>query len=134
VGSVRMGLGGSHRFEGACVQEIAYCLYCDKCGSFNIKCHTAFETWELLFVFLVMLVSLVTWIFNLGHPLLCIFLALPCFVMLFLSDSFKHRSHICEECGTKHTSNDNTRNCPANDRSVLDIPYENTIRYYMDDY
>jgi hypothetical protein len=134
MGSVKMGLGGSYRFEGACIQEIAYCLYCDKCGSFNIKSDITFETWELLLAFFVLIVSLATWMFNLGPPLACIFVALPFFLIHFLSDSFNHRSHICGECGTQHTSNDNTLNYPANDRSVLDIPYENTVKYYIDDY
>jgi len=36
MGSVAMGIGGSHHFEGYNISEIAHCLYCDKCGSFRI--------------------------------------------------------------------------------------------------
>ena len=38
MGSVAMGTGGNWHFEGYNISESAYCLYCDKCGSFQIVC------------------------------------------------------------------------------------------------
>jgi hypothetical protein len=36
MGSVRKGTGGSYWFRGDHITQMAYCLYCDKCGSFKI--------------------------------------------------------------------------------------------------
>jgi hypothetical protein len=36
MASVEMGAEGSYRFKGDHITQIAYCLYCDTCGSFRI--------------------------------------------------------------------------------------------------
>jgi hypothetical protein len=42
----------------------------------------------------------------------------------------------CRKCGNKHlnTSMDNVLNYPENDQTVLDVPYETTIKFFSDDY
>ena len=42
--------------------------------------------------------------------------------------------HKCKQCGYTHRSMENILNYQEFDRSVLDIPYEATVKYYKDDY
>jgi hypothetical protein len=39
----------------------------------------------------------------------------------------------CRECSNTHFTHQNTLNYPENDRSCLDVPYDATVRIYVDD-
>lgn len=65
MGSVAMGAGGSWIFEGYNITETAYCLYCDKCGSFKIMCWIPFPKWAGFVVWILILA--VESVSSLGH-------------------------------------------------------------------
>ncbi len=134
MGSVAMGTGGSYPFEGYIVTEIAYCLYCDKCGSFNITCPMHLPKWAGFF--LLLLVIGTAGVASRDTYDKCGTFALVGVAAIslwrFSSDGFKHRYHICRKCGNTDITRSNVLNYPADDRSVLDVPYDMTIRYYVE--
>jgi hypothetical protein len=127
MGSVAMRTGGSWYFEGYPITEIAYCLYCDKCGSFKIVCWI--PKWLSIVVFFLVLAIARK---NAWDPALAFLGAVVIFLAL-LSDTVRHLVHICKKCGNLHISRCNVLNYPEYGQSVLDVPYEKTIKYYEDD-
>lgn len=133
-----MGTGDTIRFRGDDITQIAYCLYCDNCGSFKIeRCITPkMVKWILV----VAILTAAFWYFGkdeFTHPCISLYLSAFCFgTLLFFvgTTGVLSLGYKCKKCGTVHTSMDNVLNYPANDRSVLDIPYNATKRLYMDDY
>lgn len=131
MGSVAMGAGGSFVFEGYTVTEVAYCLYCDECGSFNIKCLLSLPKWMVWVGIPVIMLAVV----RKNAPGTIVMAGiLVVFTMIFTSDTFRHRSHFCGECGNANITRDNVLKYPEYDRSILDVSYEATIRFYCDDY
>ena len=129
MGSVAMGSGGSWIFEGYNITETAYCLYCDKCGSFKIMCWIPFPKWMgVVFFILIMVVAR---IFSWDSIItLCVSFSL---LILSIFDSTRHLIHICKKCGNPHITKGNVLNYPEFDRNILDVQYEKTIKYYMED-
>ena len=52
-----MRKGGSIRIEGSLITQTVYCLYCDKCGSFNISKQTSLKV-VVVIVFVLITTSL----------------------------------------------------------------------------
>jgi ribosomal protein L44E len=133
MGSVAMGIGGSYRFEGNTITQIAYCLYCDKCGSFSIG--RRITTKMLVWIYIAAIIATVFWYSARDG-------ALPgawfvCFgsILFFISmTGVLALGYRCKKCGSAHISMPNSAEYPENDRSVLGIPYEATAKLYMDDY
>jgi hypothetical protein len=134
MGSVAMGAGGSYFFEGYNITETAYCLYCDECGSFDIKCSFHLPMWAafvLIPTVMVLIGATRRGSLDQGGTIVLMLIAATLIYWL-TTDSFKHRHHLCRKCGSTVISNSNTREYPAYDRSVLDVPYEATIKYYVE--
>jgi predicted RNA-binding Zn-ribbon protein involved in translation (DUF1610 family) len=133
MGSVAMGTGGSYRFEGSTITQIAHCLYCDKCGSFSIgRCIT---TKMLVWIFIAAIIATVFWYSARDGALPGAWFACFGSLLFFISmTGVLALGYRCKKCGAIHTSMDNVLNYPENDRSVLDIPYEGTAKLYRDDY
>jgi hypothetical protein len=132
MGSVAMGAGGTYTFEGYNVTEIAHCLYCDTCGSFNIG--KRLRSRALGSIFLAAIVAAV-FSYSLGSGNAWV-LWLVCFgpLMFFIGLTGIFASgHVCKQCGAIHTTMENVRGYPEYDRSVLDVPYEATVKHYTDD-
>lgn len=135
MGSVAMGVGGSFRFEGDMVTQTAYCLYCDVCGSFKLKCWIPFPKWMVsaaaIIIMGVVLTGFLIERINIQNFLI-FFCGSLVVLVLFTSDSFRHLIHICRKCGNTHITRDNVLNVSEYDRNILDVPYESTIKYYTD--
>lgn len=129
MGSVAMGAGGSWIFEGYNITETAYCLYCDKCGSFKIMCWIPFPKWM---GFVVWILILAVGRINVWDPAITI-CGSSVGLILFMSDSIRHLVHICKKCGNPHITKGNVLNYPEYDRNILDVPYEATVKYYRED-
>ena len=133
MGSVAMGIGGSFRFEGSTITQIAHCLYCDRCGSFSIGRHI--RTKMLVWIFVAAIIATVVWYSARNGASPVVWFA--CFgpLLLFIGmTGVLDLGYRCKKCGAVHTSMDNVLDYPENDRSVLDIPYESTAKLYRDDY
>lgn len=133
MGSVAMGTGGSYRFEGSTITQIAHCLYCDRCGSFRIG--RRIRPRMLVWIFSAAIVATVFWYSARDGALPGAWFACfgPFLFFIWLTGALA-LGYKCQKCGAIHTSMDNVLNYPENDRSVLDIPYEATTRLYTDDY
>lgn len=133
MGSVAMGTGGSYRFEGSTITQIAHCLYCDRCGSFRIG--RRIKPRMLVWIFGATMVATVFWYSARDGALPGAWFACfgPCLFFIWLMGGLA-LGYRCQKCGATHTSMANVLNYPENDRSVLDIPYEATTRLYTDDY
>jgi hypothetical protein len=133
MGAVEMGAGGSYRFEGSTITQIAYCLYCDKCGSFKIGKRVTLRI--LAWVSIAAIISTLFWYSARDGALPGAWFA--CFATSLVFISFTgvfQLGHKCKKCGNRKISMDNVLGYPANDRSILDVPYETTVKYYLDDY
>ena len=133
MGVVEMGVGGNYKFEGSTITQIAYCLYCDKCGSFNIGKRITLKI--LIWVSIAAIISTMFWYSAKDGALPGAWFA--CFGSSLLFISFTgvfQLGHQCKKCRNRQISMINVLNYPAKDRSILDIPYELTIKYYLDDY
>lgn len=42
--------------------------------------------------------------------------------------------YMCRKCGNTHITHGNVLNYLENDRGILDIPYEKTVKIYTEDY
>ena len=134
MGSVAMGAGGSYFFDGYTVTQTAYCLYCDRCGSFDIKCPLHLPTWIAFFLIPVVVGLIGAAGRGVGECGMVALMMISVALLFWLTtDSFKHRYHICKKCGNADINGDNVRQYPEYDRSVLDVPYEATIKYYIED-
>jgi hypothetical protein len=133
MGSVAMGIGGSYKFEGDNITQIAHCLYCDRCGSFNIGRRITIKM--LGWFFIAAIIATVFWYSARDGALPGAWFA--CFgslLVLISATGVFTLGYRCEKCGAIHTSMENVLNYPENDRSVLDIPYEATAKLYIDNY
>jgi hypothetical protein len=133
MGSVAMGIGGSIRFEGSTITQIAHCLYCDRCGSFSIG--RRITTKMLVWIFIAAIIATVFWHSASDGALPGAWFA--CFGPVLICISMTGAlalGYRCKQCGAIHTSMDNVLKYPENDRSILDIPYEATAKLYTDDY
>lgn len=131
MASVAMGEAETLRLKSLIVRQIAYCLYCDRCGSFNIKIAFGRRLFEVIGLVVVGFAAF--WVLrDTGVAYVIGLLAVLALQLLLLSKSFWHRSHICANCGNTVKSQENTLDFSVDDFSVLDVPYDKTIRYYRD--
>jgi hypothetical protein len=128
MGSVRTGSVGSWMFEGYPVTQYAFCLYCDKCGSFKIACWVPFPKWMCYIGAALFL------ILGLKERLAPAVIIFGSFGVLQLGfDSIRHLIHVCKKCGNFHITMKDVLHYEESDVTHLDIPYEKTIRYYQED-
>jgi hypothetical protein len=133
MGCVAMGTGGSYKFQGAHITQIAYCLYCDRCGSFKIGKRVTAKA--LTWLVITALVATVLWYSMRDGALPGAWFA--CFLPLvfFLAPTgVLALGYRCKKCGNSHITYENVLGYPSYDRTVLDVPYEVTAKLYQDDY
>ena len=133
MGSVAMGTGGSYKFEGSTITQIAFCLYCDRCGSFKIGKRITLKM--LIWIFITAIIATAFWYSARKGALPGAWPA--CFGSLLLIVSITgvlNLGYGCRKCGNRHITLDNVLGYHPHDRSLLDVPYEATIKYYVDDY
>jgi hypothetical protein len=135
MGTVAMGKGGSFKFEGSVISQTAYCLYCDRCGSFKIGRRITLRI--VIWVSIVAIIATAFWNSAKQGALPGAWLA--CFGSLLffvgLTGVFE-LGFFCRKCRNTHinTAMDNVLDYPEFDQSVLDVPYETTVKFYSDDY
>jgi hypothetical protein len=130
MGSVALGVGDSYISEGYLMHQTVHCLYCDECGSFDIKCLISPPKW-LIWTISVIAVVVVA---KRAPEFLVLAGLLPVMILLLTSDALRHLFHICRKCRNTHISRGNVLNYPEYDTSILDVPYEVTLKYYTDEY
>jgi hypothetical protein len=133
MGAVEMGEGGTYKFDGASITQIEYCVYCDKCGSFKIS--KAFTSKNWLWISITVVISTIVWYSARDGALPGAWLM--CFCSTLLMVYFLGGINLglrCRKCGNRNISKRNVLSYPANDRSILDVPLQSTVRYYQDDY
>jgi hypothetical protein len=136
MGSVKMGRRGSYWFKGGggiYIGRIVNCVYCDKCGSFQIRQRLDLRT--LIWILPATLIAIIFWAIAETNAFL---LAISCFIIqlafLFELEAFDKIKYKCGKCGNDFITFDNVKNYPENDQSVLDIPSEETVTYITEDY
>jgi hypothetical protein len=129
--------GVSYKFQGTTIYQIIGCLYCDKCGSFNIGKRVTH--WMLIGISIPTIITTTFWRITISAILpsaipivypLCFGSILWCVSLTGIFE-FGHR---CKKCGNRDISLINVLNYPAYDLSVLDVPYKTTIKYYVESY
>jgi predicted nucleic-acid-binding Zn-ribbon protein len=133
MGIVAMGDGGSIKVDGSTTTIIAYCLYCDKCGSFNIGKRITGKM--IIWILISVIISTLFWYSVKDGALPGAWLV--CFGSVVLIISFTGvftRELRCNKCGNRQFFKNNILNYQDYDRSVLDVPYEITIKYFYDEY
>ena len=135
MGSVAMGSGGGYWFKGGGGVYIGItenCIYCDKCGSFKITERPTFRT--VMWIAIAALIATLFWSIAQVNPL---FGGIICFVIqlwwMSAAGAFT-TGYICRKCGNIHITHGNMMNYPENDRSILDTPYEKSVKIYTEDY
>jgi hypothetical protein len=119
--------------------DITDYIYCDKCGSFNIKEHKTFKTWIKIAVSLLIAVlggATVLALLNVPSSFFVVLACIICFIFVFLAiDSLitimSHETgHKCRKCGnTDINKHSNVLNYPEEDTSVLDVPDRSTHKH-----
>lgn len=113
--------------DGYPVSEAALYVYCDNCGSFNIKTQVALEKWIAIAIALNIAVLLSAldkvWIAC------CAVMGLP--IAMLWKDIFL--SYKCRNCGNEHITDNNSLHYPAFDKHVVDVPDRVAQKRYLDE-
>lgn len=112
--------------RGYPVSEATIYIYCDKCGSFNVKTYIKF--WKLM-ISGAILTFVVYFVSKDGKNLYCI-LPLILFAMYIpWRDIFL--SYKCRKCRNKQISDRNILRYPSYNKSVIDVPDRLTQKRYI---
>lgn len=132
MGVVRVQEVGSWYFAGDSITQSVVCLYCDQCGSFQISKRIALRI--ILLIAGTVFIGFFVWLVNDSM----FRMGFAGFVILFeflLIYSVLNLGYKCKKCGvTEITKNKNVLNYPDYDKSILDIPIEDTVKFVADDY
>ena len=139
MGSVAMKkIQYSAKSNGYPIIDIVYCIYCDKCGSFNIRKRIptiiAFYISSLFTAIMLLLTisfSRHDFLTAVVPGALTAFFGFLTFILGWKYSALRRK---CEECGGVTTTDDNILRYQEYDMSLLDIPYEATAKYARDDY
>ena len=138
MGSVAMGTGGVTKFRGDHIISKEYCVYCDDCGSFKV---TRFPSHRkvMRFLLVVLIAVVFSWIITRATPESsgAWFVIIVMFEIIGIVGIFQlFTSGLrCGKCGHAiKQGSGNSRNYAEYDRKVIDVPYQETHRYYYEDY
>jgi hypothetical protein len=132
MGVVRVEQAGSWYFAGDSITQSVVCLYCDRCGSFQISKRIALRI--ILLIAGTVFLGLFVWLeddpmFRMGFAVFAILFE---FLLIYSVLSLGYK---CKKCGnTEITKNKNALNYPDYDKSILDIPIEDAVKFIADDY
>ena len=132
MGAVAMQERQIGRDGGYPIMEATLYIYCDVCGSFQIK------TYVPLFriIMTLLLISAVVLIYRQVDDWRWYLALLPLLFFAMYSpwtwrDIYLH--YRCRKCGNNHISPYNTKHYPPYDLSSLDVPDEQTQKRYIDE-
>jgi predicted nucleic-acid-binding Zn-ribbon protein len=110
------------------MEEATLYVYCDKCGSFNIKKKIAIRkwVWVVAVLFVAMLLTMLDkiWILLFGVGILIALLVLPWKDILL--------SYKCGKCGNEKFADNNVLHYPPYDKSIIDVPAGSAQKRYVD--
>jgi len=120
MGKVAMEARTVGQDGGYPVEEATLFVYCDKCGSFDIKVKVAARKWIWIVTALLIVAFLVrvdkSWILLCGVGSLIALAVLPWKDLLF--------SYKCRKCGNERIADENVLNYQPYDKSIVDVPTE----------
>jgi predicted nucleic-acid-binding Zn-ribbon protein len=136
MGRVRMT---EYSCEPDIQQSFAYVydyVYCDKCGSFNIKMSSKIPELisQSLFVLTLISIGAGVVIFAINVKLWqisCLFDALGFISFVIVGVSGKY---YCKKCGNDHITSNNVLKYSSKDTSIVDIPLKTVIKYQIKSY
>lgn len=107
-------------------------VYCDNCGSFNIKKYLNFRKWLSVIASCAMVGSIVFVfssgpIYNVGYYFLGVIIFFVAIKYLWGNASFK-----CRKCGKATTARYNTLDYSSHDMNILDVPERLTQKRYLE--
>lgn len=130
MGCVKMEEGKVIYHRGDYAVETTYCLYCDICGSFKVRERVPHSVLKLLSIS----VAIITLIYAISlfddlymARTVCL---LGMTLALYIFAGALSLGAKCHTCGNTHISKHNVLNYPVEDRSILDIPYEETKKLH----
>jgi hypothetical protein len=94
-------------------------VYCDECGSFNIKKYITWWQWLLI-------IGSVLFLFAFRG-----FFPFSLLIGFLVYKLWGFPGYQCRKCGTITTIQYNTRDYPS-DHSIVDVPEQSTQKYYME--
>jgi ribosomal protein L44E len=103
--------------RGRPTYEVSFYIYCDQCGSFNVKRYISFYVLLILAVIVAAGILVIRFYGKWG-----ICFAFLIFIALRLPLKDLLLGYQCRKCGNTHMSSDNSLNYPSYDLSVVDVP------------
>lgn len=101
-------------------------VYCDECGSFNVKKYMGFEKWFVLLVIIGM--AFAAYNITAGNPVFMIFVVLPVSI-IFLKWGWSEDNYRCQKCGNTRIALNNEKAGPLgiSELNVLHYPNDSVI-------
>ena len=128
MGRVAMNIRNVGQDGGYPIDEATLYVYCDRCGSFDIRTKISTRKWIWIVTALLIVVLLVkvdkSWIMLCGVGSLIALIALPWKDLLL--------SYKCRKCGNENITDNNVFHYPPYDKSIVDVPAELTQKRYAD--
>jgi hypothetical protein len=119
MGIVPMEVADSVASRGYYYYTRSVYVYCDECGSFNIKKYVTWWQWLLLIGSVLFVIG-----FR-GFPPFSLLIGFLVYKLWGLP------GYQCRKCGSVTTAQYNTRNY-SSDYSIVDVPVQQIQKYYME--
>ena len=113
--------------RGYPVSEATIYIYCDNCGSFNIKTYIPFIKLLIIAVMIIVVGFLIS---GSKNWLSCVFPLM--FISIFIPWKDILLKYKCRKCGNAHITNYNSLHYQAHDLSVVGVPDNLTQKRYID--
>lgn len=113
--------------RGYPVSEATLYIYCDNCGSFNIKTYIPFIKLLIIAIIIAIVGFLISRIEN---WLPCVFPLIMIAMFIPWRDIFL--KYKCRKCGNVHITDYNSLHYQSYDLSVVDVPDNLTQKRYID--
>lgn len=127
MGMVAMVSRTLGRFRGYPIVEATLYVYCDRCGSFNIKKHITFRKW-LMIMGIGCFVAVVV---HADKSCLGCFVVLALLIVPLWRDILL--SYKCRQCGYGHLSDYNALGYPSYDKRIVDVAGRCAQKRYIDE-
>jgi hypothetical protein len=114
------------------IEEATLYVYCDKCGSFNIRTHISLEKWIMIVIGLTVVAfgGRALWINS--HESLIPCLAVLAIIALFVPWRDVLLGYKCRKCRNEKITDYNTLHYLPYDKGVVDVPNQLTQKRYID--
>lgn len=132
MGAVAMQERQIGQDRGYPIMEATLYIYCDACGSFNIKTYVPF----FKIIITLLLISALVLIYRQVDDWRWYLTLLPVlFFVMYSPWTWRdiYLRYRCRKCGYNHISAHNTRHYPAYDLSSVDVPVEQIQKRYLDE-